>query len=64
MAPRAPDAQPCGKRTVRIEDIVTIDDACLYAREHSAKIPRELSQRVWEVRADLARKRLRVLART
>ena len=32
MAPRAPDAQPCGTRTVRMEDIVTIEDACLYAR--------------------------------
>ena len=64
MVPRAPDAQPYGVRSVRIEDIVTIGDAGLCAREHSAEIPGELFRRVWEVRAELNRQRLRELART
>ena len=64
MVPRAPDAQPYGVRSVRIEDIVTIEDASLVAREHSAEIPGELFRRVWEVRAELNRHRLRELART
>ena len=64
MVPRVPDAQPCGVRSVRIEDIVTIEDASLYAREHSAEIPGELFRRVWEIRAELKRARRRELART
>ena len=64
MVPRVPDAQPYGVRSVRIEDIVTIEDASLYAREHCAGSPRELLQRVWEVRAQLKRSRLRELALT
>ena len=39
MIPRVPDAQAYDVRSVRIEDIVTIENAALYAREHSAEIP-------------------------
>ena len=49
MVPRVPDEQLHRVRSVRIEDIATIEDASLYAREHSAEIPGELFRRVWEV---------------
>ena len=61
---RAPDAQCYRMRSVRIEDIVTIEDASMYAREHSKEIPGELFKRVWEVRAEMQWKRLRELACT
>ena len=47
MVPRVPDAQLYVVRSARIEDIVTIEGASLYAREHSAEIPGELFRHVW-----------------
>ena len=62
MIHRVPDAQPYRVRTVSIEEIITIEDASLCAREHTADIPRELLRCVWEVRGELSRGRLRQLA--
>ena len=64
MVPRALGVQPYGVRSVRIEDIATIEGACVYAHEHSVEIPRELFRHVWEVRAGLKGDRLRELACT
>ena len=56
------DVRPAPVRSVRIEDIVTIEDASLYVREHAGDLPGDLRQRVWAVRADLPWKQLRKVA--
>ena len=61
---RVIDVEPYRARSVRIEEIGTIEDACSYVREHSAEIPEDLFRRVWEVRAEVKRRRLRELANT
>ena len=62
MLPNVADTQPSSARSLRIEDIVTIEDASLYAREHAPDIPAELLRRVWRARTNLRRGELREVA--
>ena len=64
MVHRVIDVEPYRARSVRIEEIGTIEDACSYVREHSAEIPEHLFRRVWEVRGEVKDRRLRELAQT
>ena len=63
MAPQIDDTQIARARHLRIEDIVTIQDASLFARDHAPDIPGELLRHVWHVRGNLTRWQTRELAR-
>ena len=63
MAPKTHDAQPASARALRLEDIVTIEDASLIARDHASHISAELLRRVWHVRGNLSHRQVRPLAR-
>ena len=63
MAPKIDDTQTASARPLRIEDIVTIEDASVFARDHASHIPGELLRLVWHVRGNLTQKQTRELAR-
>jgi len=63
MIPRVTDTGTSRQPSVRIEDIATIQDASLYAREHFADIPTDLYRRVWDAKPELTQKQLRPMVK-
>ena len=63
MSPNIDDTQNARARLLRFEDIVTIEDASVFARDHASHIPSELLRRVWHVRGKLTGQQARELAR-
>ena len=63
MVSKVADVQPASVRPLRTEDIVTVEDASVLAREHAPDIPGKLLRRVWHVRGNLKRGQVRGLAR-
>ena len=52
MVPKVAGAQRASVASLRIEDIVTIEDAALFARGNASHMPGELLRRVWRVRGN------------
>ena len=63
MSPQTDDTQIASARPLRFEDIVTIEDASMFASDHASHIPRELLRRVWHVRGNLTQKQTTPLVR-
>ena len=63
MSPKIDDAHIPNARPLCLDDIVTIEDASLFARDHAPRIPVELLRRVWHVRGNLTQMQTKPLAR-
>ena len=59
MVPKVDDTQPACVRSLRVEDIVTIEDASVFVRDHASHIPEALQRRTWHVRGHLAHRQWR-----
>jgi hypothetical protein len=63
MSPKIDDVHVPRARPLCFDDIVNIEDASLFARDHASRLPAELLRRVWHVRGNLTHRQTTSLAR-